>query len=180
MEQMNRLHALARKDGQNHLILTQHTPCFTVGRDAWEEAWDFPVIKSTRGGSITCHAPGQNVYYFIFQAPSPPRFFQRVVAAFSNFFDQTKSAIRYEREHPGFYIENRKICSLGFRYQNGISLHGVALNVNPDLTFCSRVNPCNLEGVQPTSLHAESIPLSCKMVDEMIVQAIEGAFDESL
>lgn len=179
-EKMAQLHRQAQHDGQNHLILTQHTPCFTVGRDAWEREWGFDVIKSDRGGSITCHAPGQNIYYFLFQAPSPPRFFKRVVTAFSRFFDTTRKAIHYEKQNPGFYIQNRKICSLGFRYQGGISLHGVALNVNPDLNFCSRVNPCDLQGIVPTSLHAESIPLSCEAVDAMVIEAIRESFDEPL
>ncbi len=177
---MEEVHALALEDKENHLILTEHTPCFTVGRDAWDDDWQVPVIKSDRGGSITCHAPGQQIFYFVFQTPSPPKFFKKVVQSFENFFASFDLPIRYEKENPGFYIENRKLCSLGFRYRNGVSLHGVALNRDVDLNFCNRVNPCALSGIAATSLSHEGVEIEALTLQEQIVTQICEVFDESL
>lgn len=179
-QKMDTVHQQACKDGQNHLILTSHPAVFTVGRDAWEKEWHVPVVKTDRGGSITAHSIGQNVYYFCFQAPSPARFFSKVLDAYTDFFATFHDNITYDKKNPGFYIKNRKIASLGFRYTNGVSLHGVALNVDVDLAWQGQINPCDLEGIIPTSLHQESIMISPKSVDEKILMHILEHFDESL
>ena len=179
-KEMESIHKKAVEDNQNHLILTQHPNCFTVGRDAWNKRWSIPVIKTDRGGSITSHTKGQNIYYFCFQAPSPARFFSKIITVFEEFFSSFEKEIYYQKENPGFYIENRKICSLGFRYKNGVSLHGVALNVDVDLSFCSQVDPCDLKGVAPTSMAYEKIYLSADDVNDRIVNKVAEVFDESL
>ena len=179
-QRMDTIHQQAYHDGQNHLILTSHPACFTVGRDAWEKPWDVDVIKSDRGGSITAHSEGQNIYYFCFHTPSPARFFSKVITLFEAFFATYHDSIVYDKQNPGFYIQNRKIASLGFRYKDGISLHGVALNVDVDLAFHSQINPCNLQGISPTSLRHESIMISQQSVDQAIISKVLEHFDESL
>ncbi len=177
---MLEVHKEAKKDGENHLTLTSHPPCFTVGRDAWEREWPVPVIKSDRGGSITCHSPGQNIYYFCFQTPNPPLFFKNVRTLFTRFFTQFDKPFYYDKTNPGFYIENRKICSLGFRYKDGVSLHGVALNVDVDLAFHNQINPCNLQNIEATSLKAEDIHIDCELVNNFMISEIQKIFGEAL
>jgi lipoyl(octanoyl) transferase len=177
-EEMRNIHMQAQEDGQNHLILTQHPSCFTVGRDHWSEKWNIPVIQTDRGGSITCHSEGQNIYYFCFQAQNPVKFFQKVKNAFSHFFDTLGKPIYYDKEHPGFYIAQRKLCSLGFRYKNGVSCHGVALNVNVDLNFHNQVNPCALKNIKATSLKEEGIHISTEDVNNIIITEISRAFHD--
>ncbi|HHD77417.1 MAG TPA: hypothetical protein ENK97_01375 [Campylobacteraceae bacterium] len=99
---------------------------------------------------------------------------------FSNFFNRFDKPFFYDKENPGFYIENRKICSLGFRYKEGVSLHGVALNVDVNLTFHNRVNPCNLQAIQATSLQNEDIHINCETVNNFIIKDIEKVFDDTL
>ncbi len=180
MKQMEQVHKAAKEDGQNHLILTQHPPCFTVGQEAWQEQWDVPVYKSNRGGSVTCHAPGQNIYYFCFHVKNPPLFFRKVQKAFSRFFHKLPLSIHFDKHNPGFYIQNRKLCSLGFRYKEGVSLHGVSLNVDVDLDFFNQLPPCNLQGITATSLFAEGVKLLPDDVDEKIVTHIAEVFDDPL
>ncbi|WP_353662879.1 lipoyl(octanoyl) transferase LipB [Hydrogenimonas sp. SS33] len=178
-KQMDEVHAQACRDGQNHLIFCQHPDVFTVGRDD-NGSWPVPTLRTDRGGSVTCHSPGQLVAYFCFQAPQPALFYRRVVRAYEALFDLLKVPARYNRETPGFYIENRKIASLGFRYRSGVSLHGVALNVDVDLAFHSRVNPCGLEGIVPTSLRAEGCDISIAAVEDSLTEHLCKAFDETL
>lgn len=179
-QKMDMVHQQACEDKQNHLIFTSHPDVFTVGRDAWERPWEVPVVKSDRGGSITAHSEGQLLAYFCFQTPSPARFFKKVIQVYERFFAHYHDSIFYDAKNPGFYIQNRKIASLGFRYQNGVSLHGVALNVDVDLAFHQQVNPCNLRGIIPTSLHQEAIMISPESVEKTLLSLILERFDESL
>jgi lipoyl(octanoyl) transferase len=174
--QMDEIHARARQDGQNHLIFCEHLPVFTVGPEG-AGAWPVPTVPSDRGGSITCHAPGQLVVYFCFQTPQPALFYRRVVRAFVAFFRDAQLPACYDRRRPGWYLEERrKIASLGFRYRGGVSLHGVALNVDPDLAFCNRVAPCDLSGVSATSMRAEGSAMGMEEVRKALWSTIKEAF----
>ncbi len=172
---MDEIHNQACQDGQNHLILCQHNNVFTVGADD-QATWGVPTIRTDRGGSITCHSPGQIVSYFCFQAPSPPLFYRRLISAYEKLFSILKIPARYDRTHPGFYIKNRKIASLGFRYRNSVSLHGVALNVDIDLEFHSQVNPCGIDGVVPSSLKEEGCDKNITEIEELLIKCIKESF----
>lgn len=178
-ERMQSVHAKARQDGQNHLILCAHPAVFTVGSDE-KKRFDVATVECDRGGSITCHSPGQNIYYFCFQVPRPAKFYKRVVSVFEAFFRENLSKAFYDKEQPGFYIGNRKIASLGFRYSQGVSLHGVALNVDVDLALHSQVSPCNLTDIVPTSLANEGCELTQAAVDAQIIGLIEAYFDDAV
>ncbi len=175
MKSMRSIHTCAVEDGHNHLILCSHPNVFTVGQDE-KERFTVPTVKADRGGSITCHTPGQNIYYFCFQAKNPAHFYVNVIKSFEEFFADILPQVQYDRKNPGFYMQNRKIASLGFRYSKGVSLHGVALNVNVDLNFHSQVAPCGLAGIIPTSLHNERVYISCEAVDASILKILEKRF----
>ena len=177
-EKMQEVHTLACKDGKNHLILCSHPNVFTIGT-AEKKSFDVEVIQSDRGGSITCHSPGQNIYYFCFIMKNPAKFYKKVLTAFEAFFMKYLPEVTYNKEQAGFYIQNRKIASLGFRYSQGVSLHGVALNVDVDLDFHSQVNPCNLEGIVPTSLANEGVYLTQVAVNTAVVHFLEESFDDA-
>ncbi len=176
---MQDIHGEALEDGQNHLILCTHPNIFTVGSDT-QHSFCVDVVRSDRGGSITCHSLGQNVFYFCFQVQNPALFYKKVLRAFECFFTKYLPEVCYDKNKVGFYIQNRKIASLGFRYSQGVSLHGVALNVDVDLAFHSQVNPCNLPGVVPTSLHFEGVTLTQKEVNEQMLRFIQKSFDDAL
>jgi len=175
-ERMDEVHAQACADGRNHLIFCSHPLCYTVGRDD-AGTWPVETISADRGGSITCHSPGQSVAYFCFQAQEPAVFYRRVRRAYDAFFAQLLPTVRYDIHRPGWYIENRKIASLGFRYRNGVSLHGVSLNVDVDLEAHNRVAPCNLEGVVAGSLVAEGVEISLEEAEEILLRCIHEHFN---
>jgi len=176
-EKMQHIHTQAVIDGKNHLILCSHPNIFTVGKDD-KTIYSVDFIKTDRGGAITCHSIGQNIYYFCFQAKNPPLFYKRVIKAFKEFFKEYLPNVYYSKENPGFYIDNRKIASLGFRYSKGVSLHGVALNVDVDLAFHSQVPPCNLKGIIPTSLHNEGVNISQEEANKRVVKLIQRSFND--
>ncbi|WP_418641050.1 lipoyl(octanoyl) transferase LipB [Sulfurimonas sp. ST-27] len=177
--QMHALHVKAQQDAQNHLILCSHPAVFTVGSDE-QRHFNVPTVQSDRGGSVTCHSRGQNIFYFCFQVKQPARFYKKVLEAFESFFMKNLPAVRYDKNKPGFYIQNRKIASLGFRYSRGVSLHGVALNVDVDLDFHSLVSPCNLANIVPTSLKNEGLILTSEEVNEQMVHFIGKYFEDAV
>ncbi len=178
-KRMQEIHTIACRDGQNHLILCSHPTVFTIGSDT-KEFFDVPTVLTDRGGSISCHSFGQNIYYFCFHVKQPARFYKKVLQAFESFFMTYLCDVHYDKKKPGFYRENRKIASLGFRYAHGVSLHGVSLNIDVDLAIHSKVPPCNLEGIVPTSLHNEGVYLSHEEVDSAVLKVIMEHFNESL
>ena len=178
-KRMDEIHAQACMDGQNHLILCSHPLCYTVGSDD-PGGWPVETIPTDRGGSITCHSPGQLVAYFCFQAREPALFYRKVRRAYDDLFARLLPEARYDAGRPGWYVGNRKIASLGFRYRNGVSLHGVALNVDVDLEAHNRVAPCNLDGIIATSLASEGVTQSNDELEKFLVNIVQRIWNDPL
>ena len=177
MKEMKSIHQKAIKDGKNHLILCSHPLCYTVGKD---EDIDFGIdtIKSDRGGSVTCHSEGQLVIYFCFQAQNPALFYRKVIKSINSIFDTILPSAKYSKDNPGWYIDKRKISSLGFRYSKGVSMHGVAINNCVDLKAHNIISPCNLSGIEATSLQNEGIDISMQELTDLLIDSIAKNFDE--
>ena len=165
------------KQKENFLLFATHNPVFTVGKN---EADKFPwAIKVDRGGSITYFDEGTLMVYFIFNVNSPPFFYKNVRKSISLFFKNFPLDIYYNKEKPGFYIENRKIASLGFRYENNRSKHGASIHINPNLDEFNKINPCNLSGIKATSLYNEGIKISISEAKEKLQKIIKEVFNEA-
>ena len=162
---------------ENHLLFATHSPIFTVGKN---EAKNFPfALPVDRGGSVTYFDEGTLMVYFIFNIKSPPFFYKKVRRSISIFFKNFPLEIFYDREKPGFYIQNRKIASLGFRYENGRSKHGVSIHINPNLDKFNKINPCNLSGIKATSLYNEGIRISMDEAKKTLKKIINKVFYET-
>ena len=159
----------------NFLLLCTHPPVYTVGSQEYQ--CNLPVIRSDRGGSITYFDEGSLMLYFAFLVPNPARFYAKVVAAMQQFFANFTDTIFYDKKHPGFYIQNRKIASLGFRYKNGASKHGVALHINPNLLNFNKIAPCDLKNIQATSLWAEGYEISMQEAKILATKAVIDVFE---
>ncbi|MFM8404531.1 MAG: lipoyl(octanoyl) transferase LipB [Actinomycetota bacterium] len=149
----------------NTLILLQHPPVYTAGRrtlDSEKPVDGSPVIDVDRGGKITFHGPGQIVGYPIVKLRNPNdvvgfvRELETALIAVCKEFD-----IQAERycERSGVWIRDekgdRKIAAIGIRVAKGVTMHGFALNVNPDLSYFDRIVPCGISDAQVTSLEKE-------------------------
>lgn len=149
----------------NTLILLQHPPVYTAGRrtlDSEKPADGSPVIDVDRGGKITFHGPGQIVGYPIVKLRNPNdvvgfvRELETALIAVCKEFD-----IQAERycERSGVWIRDekgdRKIAAIGIRVAKGVTMHGFALNVSPDLSYFDRIVPCGISDAQVTSLQKE-------------------------
>lgn len=177
MQKMRDIHNKAVVDGQNHLIFCSHYLCYSVGQD---EDIDFGIdtIKSDRGGSITCHSKGQLVIYFCFQAKNPALFYRKVIKSIDNIFQLLLPVAKYSKINPGWYIDNKKISSVGFRYSKGVSMHGVSINNRVNLDEHNIIPPCNLKGIKATSLQNEGVDISMESLRDLAKSSILKYFDE--
>ncbi len=163
---------------KERVIFCSHKRVFTVG-EGEKKSFGVNEIKSDRGGSITYHDEGSLMVYFVLKAPSPALFYRKVLKIFNKFFSLIDENIFYDHKKPGFYIENRKIASLGFRYKNGFSKHGVCINLNPNLNEFNKIHPCNLKEIKATSFEKEGYKYDRKKIVEFLKKEIENEFSKT-
>ena len=150
---------------KNTLLLLEHPSVYTAGRRTEildRPLDDTPVIDVDRGGKITWHGPGQLVGYPIVKLKNSTDVVGFVreleTALISVCADFGVKADRY-CERSGVWVRDgkgdRKIAAIGLRVAKGVTMHGFALNVNPDLSAFEKIIPCGITGAKVTSLTAE-------------------------
>ena len=146
------------------LLFVEHPHVYTLGRGAKEEhvlaAAAVPVHRTSRGGDVTYHGPGQLVVYPIVDLRSKLRKdVHRYVRNLELCAIRTLSSfcVTSERRppHTGIWIQDRKIAAIGLAVRRCITFHGLALNVNTDLGYFHRIVPCGLSWAQVTSMKQE-------------------------
>lgn len=150
---------------ENTLLLLEHPPIFTAGRrtlDSERPIDGSKVIDVDRGGKITFHGPGQTVGYPIIKLREPENVVGFVREIELSLIDLCISlGIPAERycERSGVWIRDkngdRKIAAIGIRVAKGVTMHGFALNINPDLSYFSRIIPCGIPDAGVTSISKE-------------------------
>ena len=171
----------------NTLLLLEHPSVFTAGRrtDDSERPTDgTPVINVDRGGRITWHGPGQLVGYPIVKLRKPTELVGFVREIESGLIavchDLGVDAIRIDGRS-GVWIQDaqgdRKIAAIGIRVAQGVTMHGFALNVNPDLSAFRTIIPCGIADADVTSLEIE---LKKSITFDEVAPLVERHIFESL
>ena len=145
----------------DEIWLVEHPPVFTQGQAGKTEhvlmPGDIPVMQSDRGGQVTYHGPGQQVMYILINLKRRKVGVRQLVTAMEDTVIATLAhyaiTASARPDAPGVYVDNRKICSLGLRIRNGCSFHGLALNIDMDLSPFLRINPCGYAGLEMTQLN---------------------------
>lgn len=146
-----------RNDGvTDEIWLTQHQPVFTQGQAGKEEhllaTGDIPVVKVDRGGQVTYHGPGQQMLYVLLNIKRRKIGIRQLVTALEscvvNSLNDYGIQAYPKSDAPGVYVDGKKVCSVGLRIRKGCSFHGLALNVNMDLSPFNRINPCGYAGLE--------------------------------
>ena len=187
-----RLHSHSADD---HLLLLEHPHVVTLGRRGRREhllvdveALGGSVVETDRGGEVTYHGPGQLVGYPILTVPGRRGGGMADTAAYVGGVEQLLidvladmglAAGRVDR-HTGVWVDPdgprpRKIAAIGVRLSRARSMHGFALNVDPDLSWFGRIVPCGITGLGVTCLAAEGIDASMRdVVDAVARRAAEA------
>ena len=138
-----------------------------------------PVVQIDRGGQITYHGPGQLVVYTMIDFKRRKTSVRRIVSALENSIIATLAAYGIaaaaDPQRPGVYVGEKKIASLGLRIKNGAVYHGLALNVDMDLTPFTHINPCGYAGLQMTQIanFVQPAPSLDNVADNLVVQLWE-------
>ena len=183
-------HGLFESSPDDHLLLLEHPHVYTLGVRADPANLLVPpaevgaeLVRTDRGGDVTYHGPGQLVGYPILTLPAKRGGGMADTVAYVRSVEQLlidtladlglDGAGRLEG-YPGVWIGERKIAAIGVRLSRGRTMHGFALNVDPDLTFFEHIIPCGIRDKAVTSLAAEGLQVSMReVVDALVVRAVE-------
>ena len=164
-------------DTPDQIWLLQHPPVFTLGQAGKPEhllrSSAIPLVRIDRGGQITYHGPGQLVAYLLVDLKRRGYGVRELVSRME------QSVIDLLAEHgvsatriagaPGVYVGGAKIAALGLRVKRGCSYHGLALNVDMDLTPFSHINPCGYQGMAVTQTRDLGVAATPAQLGEALV-----------
>ena len=180
---------------EDELWVCEHAPVFTQGVAGKPEHLLFnpsniPVIKTDRGGQITYHGPGQVMVYVLFNLKRAGYGVREMVMRIENAVIALLAAhgvAAYgKRDAPGVYVRlsgplslgesevasEAKVAALGLKVRNGHTYHGLAFNVDMDLTPFSAINPCGYEGLRVTHIHELGVELAQDAVGAALAEEL--------
>ena len=188
-----RVSAIAKGEAPELVWLLEHPPLYTAGTSA--QAQDlvqarFPVHETGRGGEFTYHGPGQRVVYLMLHLKRREPDVRRYVATLEEWLIRTLAAfnVRGERreDRVGVWVRRPdsgaghedKIAAIGIRLKRWVSLHGIAFNVDPDLSHFSGIVPCGVTDTRygVTSLVELGHTVTMPEVDMVLRREFEALF----
>lgn len=172
---------------RDEIWLLQHPPVFTQGIAGKPEHLlhnaGITLIKTDRGGQITYHGPGQIVAYLLLDIRRLKLRVRELVRCMENAVIDLLKDYHIDAtgrvEAPGVYVGKAKIAALGLKVRKNYCYHGIALNVDMDLTPFSYINPCGYKGLQVTQTKDLGIAdgleiLSIKLADQLQEKLLKG------
>lgn len=162
----------------DEIWLTEHEPVFTQGQAGKAEhildADDIPIVEVDRGGQVTYHGPGQLMMYILLDIRRAKWGVRDLVSALESCIVNTMSdygTLAYaKKDAPGVYVDEKKICSVGLRIRKGSCFHGLAFNVNMDLSPFKRINPCGYAGLEMIDCTSVAGPASMEEAQDAVVK----------
>lgn len=176
----------AKDEIADQLLFLQHPAVYTAGKRTQPEdrpTNGLPVIDVDRGGRITWHGPGQLVCYPIIKLTEPVDvvdYVRRLEEAIIQVVrDSGLPAAGRIQGRSGVWLPEpqRKVAALGIRVTHGVTMHGLALNVNNTLEYYDHIVPCGISDAGVTTMAAE---LQRPVVPEDFISPLAGALDEVL
>lgn len=185
---MKRFTAERTGETRDEIWLVQHPPTYTQGLAGKPEhllnPTAIPVVKIDRGGQITYHGPGQIVAYLLLDMRRwkiGVRELVRVMEqAVVDLLGEFGVAAQGREDAPGVYVGDAKIASLGLKIKNGCCYHGLALNVDMDLTPFANINPCGYAGLRVTQCCELGITVSINELQAQLAQNLIHGLQQNL
>jgi lipoyl(octanoyl) transferase len=180
-EQEARAAAIADGLAAERLWLLEHPPLYTAGTSAQlQDLMDpkrFPVFQSSRGGQYTYHGPGQRIAYVQLDLSKREKDIRKFVCSLENWIIAVLAGFGVKGERRagrvGVWVvradgSEAKIAALGVRVRRWVTMHGVSINLCPNLAHFSAIVPCGLPGFAITSLADLGLAISMAEVDDML------------
>ena len=177
--------ALREGHGSEAIALIEHESVYTIGARGGRatlrvplEELPAPLVDTDRGGDVTWHGPGQLVAYPILHLRRRGIGAGEYLAGLEGMLLDTLAAfgIRGERvsTRRGIWVDGNKVAAMGVRIQGGVSMHGIALNIAPDLGWFDAIVPCGIADAGVTSMAAL---LGAAPPFAAVVEAMRAAFE---
>ena len=159
--------------------LTEHEPVYTLGQGAADRAVvnGIPVVRSDRGGDVTYHGPGQIVLYALIDLAARGIKVKRYVWLLEQtVIDLVGHGAERKAGAPGVYVNGAKLAALGIRVVRGRAYHGLALNVDMDLTPFSAIDPCGYPGLKVTQMKDLGLPTQRvgERLSEILIEKLDA------
>lgn len=166
------------------VLVCEHDPVYTVGRSRGAGAnvldpGDVPVVEVERGGDVTFHGPGQVVAYPILALEGPARDLHAHLRRLEQLMIDVCARFGLDAgrdpRNTGVWHGGRKLGSIGIACRRWVTFHGLALNVDVDLGWFARINPCGFDASIMTSMaHELGRPVDPSAVEAALVAEVEG------
>lgn len=175
-QRMQQFTDLRTDDTADEIWLLEHPPVFTQGQAGKAEhllfPGDIPVVQVDRGGQVTYHGPGQLVAYILLNIKRRNIGVRQLVNLIEQSIIDTLAENQVsayaKTDAPGVYVDEKKVASLGLRVRKGCTFHGLALNVDMDLSPFSRINPCGYAGMQMVQSKDLGGPVSMQQAKQQL------------
>lgn len=182
--QREMVEAVADGRAPDTVFVVEHDPVYTVGRrrDAAAnvlDAGEVPVVEVERGGDVTWHGPGQLVAYPILKLEGAARdlhaHLHRLEDLMIDVCAELGLAVGRDPRNTGVWANGRKVGSIGIACRRWVTWHGLALNVDPDLAYFGRINPCGFDASVMTSVSRElGRPIALADAQRALVARVSG------
>lgn len=185
MEQ--RVLAIQQNTTNELLWLLEHPHLFTAGTSGQKSDVlnpSCPVYESGRGGQVTYHGPGQRVVYVMLDLTKREQDLRKYVNDLEqwliNSLKQTGIQAVRSPGRVGIWVDDQKIASIGVRVKKWVTMHGVAININPDLSYFNDIVPCGIRGYGVTSLaNLQNKSLEVNHLDDILCAEFGKIFGRS-
>ena len=182
LEKMRSFTATRGDETPDELWLVEHPPVYTLGQGAAVPTIKngIPLVQSDRGGEITYHGPGQAVIYTLVDLARRDikvREFVRLLEQAVIELIGSRAARRPGA--PGVYVDGAKVAALGIRLMRGRAYHGLALNVDMDLSPFLAIDPCGYPGLAVTQTRDLGIPGTPLEVGERLAGLVTEALEHA-
>jgi lipoyl(octanoyl) transferase len=185
---MQKFTATRDENTEDEIWLLEHPPVFTQGQSGKAEHLlrdvGIPVVKIDRGGQITYHGPGQLVCYLLIDLRRLDIKVREMVrkmeqALIDLLADYGIAAARLDGA-PGVYVDGAKIAALGLRVKGGCTFHGLALNLNVDLSPYQAINPCGYAGMAVTQMKDLCAATDLRLIGDKLVKHLQDQLKSEL
>lgn len=165
----------------DEIWFVQHPSVYTQGQAGKPEHVLFqnaiPIVQTDRGGQVTYHGPGQLVAYVLLDLKKHNLNIRDFVClqerAVITLLKKYNIEAQASREAPGVYVNGQKIASIGLRIKQGFSYHGLALNVDMDLSPFQAIRPCGLFNMEMTQIKAHFSEVKIEQVENELTAILQ-------
>ena len=177
---MNYFTVTRNQKTDDEIWFVEHYPIFTQGQSEYNNKIRYikniPVVHTNRGGKITYHGPGQQIIYLLLDLKRLKINIKKLLFLIEMIILDTLQTFDIfacnDKFYPGIYVDNKKICSIGLRIQNGCCLHGLSLNINIDLKPFKYISPCGDNNIIMTNIININKNIQFQSVKKILINKI--------